>query len=858
MSSRTQSPARSTPAVVAVILCSAFLTRTAQAASLVVNSTGDLGDGVCDASCTLRDAVTSAQPGDTIALGSLEVGLTQGPLVVNRSLTFTGSGASINGGGTQQLIRVTGGTVAFSGITFTGGTSAGADGVFGGADGGMGSMGAGGALWLGAGADVSVEGCTFLSNGATGGRGANAPAIGSGSGGPGGAARGGAAYVATNATLLVKNSQFKWNIVLAGAGGNGSNAPVSTAPGANGSNAGDGGNGGEGTGSAISNDGRLFLEGYNTFISNAVSGGAGGTGGKGADGVAGTNGGPGQNGTNGGAGGNGGHAGAGGDGLGSAIYNGGTLFMANGSAFSENAVAGGAGGVGGNGGLGGLGGLGGAGVANGVGAVGPVGIWRGLGANGSGRDNRWGVFNRGQLFGVATVSTSEVSALFSVRQQQVTLSAAVTGLDALRATDGTVTFTVRSQGGQALATLTAPVSNGVASGPLTLPASFPAGRYELVAAYAPGPSGAPLARSTLSTLTVNLAPMLVNSRALAVGSTQCPAGGAAIDQGRDDGGNTGVALDGILQTDEVSQTIYVCAGEAGMSGFNSLVKIGNEPQGTNCQYGGVRIETGLDNGAGGGTARNGTLETGEITDTRYVCAGPPAVNGQNGSNSLVRISAEPAGTNCPFSGQRIDTGLDNGAGGGVAGNGMLESGEITHTSYVCASPPGTNGSNGFSALLKVSVEPRGANCMFGGQRVDTGLDNGAGNGVPQNGTLEDGEVVRTTYLCATSQPVDGANGMDGFQSLIRTTTEASGSNCEAGGQRIQTGRDNGAGQGVANNSVLEDGEVESTSYVCNAVPAEPRTTGRGCSSSGGSGVTFPLALLLLWGAIGRRRGRLMS
>lgn len=856
VSSRTRSWVRSTTAAMAVILCSALPARTAQAATRVVNSTGDVGDGICDASCTLRDAVTGAQAGDTIALGSLEVVLTQGPLVVNRNLTFTGSGASINGGGTQQLFQVTSGTVAFAGITFTGGTSAGADGLFGGADGGMGGSGAGGALWLGTGADVTVEGCTFLSNGATGGRGANAPTTGSGNGGQGGAARGGAAYVAANATLSVKNSQFKWNVVLAGAGGNGSNAPVSTAPGANGSNAGDGGNGGEATGSAISNDGRLFLEGYNTFVSNAVSGGAGGTGGKGADGVAGTNGGPGQNGSPGGTGGNGGHAGVGGDGLGSAIYNGGTLFLANGSAFSENAVAGGAGGVGGNGGLGGLGGLGGAGVANGVGAVGPVGVWRGLGANGSGRDTRWGIFNRGQLFGVATVSTSEVAALFSVRQQQVAVSAAVTGLDALRAIDGTVTFTVRGSGGQALATLAAVVANGVASGSITLPAALAAGRYDLVAAYAPGASGAPLAHDTISTLTVNLAPMLVNSRALAVGNTNCPFGGAAIDQGRDDGGNTGVALDGILQTDEVSQTLYVCAGEAGANGFNSLVKLGNEAQGANCQYGGVRIDTGLDNGAGGGVMSNGTLESGEITATRYVCAGAPAVNGQNGFNSLVSIRAEPAGTNCPFAGQRIDTGTDNGAGGGVSGNGMLESGEITGTSYVCASASGTNGSNGFSALLKVSVEPTGANCTFGGQRVDTGLDNGAGSGVAQNATLEDGEIARTTYLCAAAAPAAGTDGKDGFQSLIRTTTEAAGSNCEAGGQRIETGRDNGAGRGVPNNSVLEDGEVESTAYVCNAVAAQQTNPPGGCSSSGG--FASPLALLLLCGAFARRRVRVMA
>lgn len=836
---------RSTAALT-VVLSSLLLARSAQAATLVVNQTGDTGDGVCDATCTLRDAVTSSMAGDTISMGATTVALTAGPLVINKNLTFTAVGATINGGGTQQLVQVTSGTVTFTGITFTGGTSAGADGVFGGADAGA---GLGGALWVGPTAQVTVDGCIFQSNGASGGRGANAPTVGSGNGGAGGPARGGALYVAPNATVYVKDSQFKSNVVLAGLGGNGSNAPASSAPGASGSNAGNAGNGGEGSGSAISNDGSLYLQGYNTFLNNAVSGGAGGTGGKGADGVAGANGPTGVNGNPGGAGGNGGIAGNGGDGLGSAIFNGGTLYLANGSAFSQNAVAGGQGGVGGNGGLGGLGGLAGFGVPNGVGAVGPVGVWRGLGTNGRGADNRWGVYNSGQVLGVATVTTSAAFALFSARPQTVQVSAAVTGLDALRAADGNVTFTVRNAMGQTLLTSVVGVSNGFASGSLSLPASFAAGQYELVAAYTPGPSGAPLAAQANTSLTVNLAPMLVNSRALAVGDMHCPAGGAAIDQGRDDGNTMGIALDGILQADEVSQTLYVCAGNAGGNGFNSLVKLGTEAAGMNCQYGGVRIDTGLDNGSGSGSvSNNGTLETGEITNTRYVCAGAPAMSG---ANALVNLTAEPAGTNCTFGGQRIDTGSDNGAGGGTAGNGILESGEITKTSYVCS---GNNGNNGFNALVKVSTEPTGTNCMYGGQRVDFGVDNGANNGTASNGTLEDGEISRTTYLCASAAPVDGSNGKDGYQSLIRTAAEDPGMNCEAGGQRIQTGRDNGAGRGIENNSVLEDGEVESTTYVCNAVPAmtQPKS---GCSSTGGVG--FAWSMLMMLAAFGRRRARVV-
>jgi hypothetical protein len=43
--------------------------------------------------------------------------------------------------------------------------------------------------------------------------------------------------------------------------------------------------------------------------------------------------------------------------------------------------------------------------------------------------------------------------------------------------------------------------------------------------------------------------------------------------------------------------------------------------GATCTNGGNRIDSGLDNGTAGGTARNGTLEAGEVTSVQYVCNG---------------------------------------------------------------------------------------------------------------------------------------------------------------------------------------------------------------------------------------------
>ncbi len=68
-------------------------------------------------------------------------------------------------------------------------------------------------------------------------------------------------------------------------------------------------------------------------------------------------------------------------------------------------------------------------------------------------------------------------------------------------------------------------------------------------------------------------------------------------------------------------------GDAGANGLNSLVSIDPEPNGSNCAFGGVRISAGLD------TNRNGTLDSDEVTQTRYVCNGAPGASGSGGATS---------------------------------------------------------------------------------------------------------------------------------------------------------------------------------------------------------------------------------
>ena len=128
-------------------------------------------------------------------------------------------------------------------------------------------------------------------------------------------------------------------------------------------------------------------------------------------------------------------------------------------------------------------------------------------------------------------------------------------------------------------------------------------------------------------------------------------------------------------------------GDVGPTGANALTKTSAEPAGTNCPTGGIKVEAGID------ANNNGTLDPSEVNaaSTTYVCNG-------SGKNSLVATSAEPAGANCPFGGTRIQTGLD------ANDNGTLDPTEVNAaaTSYVCNVGPsgGISSSTGIVAAVK--------------------------------------------------------------------------------------------------------------------------------------------------------------
>lgn len=129
-----------------------------------------------------------------------------------------------------------------------------------------------------------------------------------------------------------------------------------------------------------------------------------------------------------------------------------------------------------------------------------------------------------------------------------------------------------------------------------------------------------------------------------------------------------------------------CRGSG--SDTNVVLRVQPEMAGARCPNGGLAVQSGFD------LDGNGTLDDAEVQadNTRYVCNGANGTNGQNGMdgqpgaqgdagtpgiNALSQVTQELPGTNCQYGGSRVDVGPD------TNGNGMLESGEITSTRYIC-------------------------------------------------------------------------------------------------------------------------------------------------------------------------------
>jgi hypothetical protein len=316
-------------------------------------------------------------------------------------------------------------------------------------------------------------------------------------------------------------------------------------------------------------------------------------------------------------------------------------------------------------------------------------------------------------------------------------------------------------------------------------------------------------------------------------------GGTRTRSGMDDGTPAGTADDGTLQDGEVDSTAYVCNGAAGGTGHASII-VTDATVGTACDAqgnGGTRIRSGVDDGTPAGTADDGVLQDGEVDSTAYVCNGAA---GAAGHDSVI-VTDATVGTACDAQGNggtRIRSGVDDGAGGGIADDGVLQDGEVDSTAYVCNGAAGGTGSvHGSIILVDAAV---GIACDAygnGGQRIRRGVDDGTPTGTADDGVLDAGEVDATAVVC------NGASAV----SLVAMVDEPAGSNCAHGGERIDSGAD------TDRDGTLDASEVSSSSYLCDAAPGAAGKSGSGCASApGGMGGAWLAASALLL-ALRRRR-----
>jgi hypothetical protein len=165
-------------------------------------------------------------------------------------------------------------------------------------------------------------------------------------------------------------------------------------------------------------------------------------------------------------------------------------------------------------------------------------------------------------------------------------------------------------------------------------------------------------------------------------------------------------------------------------GPSRVVKRTEPASAAQCPYGGSVVSDGIDDN------QNGVLDDAEVATRTVVCMPAP----MQPPTIVVRLVAEPPGTNCAAGGTAVQSGPDQN------GNGKLDDGEVAHTEYAC----------GQVLLTRLAVEPAGAHCTAGGVAFFAGRDR------DDDHVLEDAEIEVAEYECGDvlSRDVDIKSAAD--------------------------------------------------------------------------------------------------
>ena len=260
---------------------------------------------------------------------------------------------------------------------------------------------------------------------------------------------------------------------------------------------------------------------------------------------------------------------------------------------------------------------------------------------------------------------------------------------------------------------------------------------------------------------------------VAVGDTDCPQGGKKYESFIDvDGNNT---YDSKIDTNYNAKKICNgLNGTASLSGANGVIITTTLTTGnTQCPTGGTKLESFTD------LNTNGTYESGvdSFYNVKYTC---------NGSNSVTITSAIASGDpTCPSGGTQINTFTD------INNNGTYEAAidKNSNTYKVC---------NGQKALvLSTTLAVGDTTCPAGGTQLTTCIDSNGDSACTSGPDLN----YATQKIC---------NGPGAGFLVI---TENAGSNCKAGGYRLDRFQDNN------NNAVYDVGTDTgyTSTYICNGL-----------------------------------------
>jgi hypothetical protein len=230
--------------------------------------------------------------------------------------------------------------------------------------------------------------------------------------------------------------------------------------------------------------------------------------------------------------------------------------------------------------------------------------------------------------------------------------------------------------------------------------------------------------------------------ALVADPAVCPAGGIRVLSGSDVDGN------GVLDDAEATGTSQtVCNGANSLTRTTLLA-----PDAAVCSAGGSRVDGGPDSNG------NGTLEDAEVTASSTLC---------RASNLAVRTQRLAAGdSSCPEGGTSVQTGIDKNA------NGILEDGEVTNTDRLCSQLPLLFDTSVVFAGEVGADAGTTTSCPFGGERLRLGHDDGEKAGIAGDGILQDDEVDVLRDICYATSNNSGTIDPDQNCSLPASTRAA--------------------------------------------------------------------------------------